>query len=83
MYNKKCKWSKTVLPSFHNISHFSIFHIHIDVNESRKYIVKRRKYYFYENNTRSTTTSLYSSFSVVTWIKSTLVQEQDPVHNRL
>ena len=24
-----------ILPPFHNVSHSSIFHIHIDVNESR------------------------------------------------
>uniref|UniRef100_A0A0E0IMZ4 Secreted protein n=1 Tax=Oryza nivara TaxID=4536 RepID=A0A0E0IMZ4_ORYNI len=44
-----------LLPPFHNVSHFSISHIHIDVNESRHinmnvgnarmtYIVKRREY---------------------------------------
>ncbi len=52
--------SSSLLPPFHNVSHSSISHIHIDVNESRlsrfininmnvgnarmTYIVKQRKY---------------------------------------
>ena len=30
-----------VLPPFHNVSHCSIFHIHIDVNESRHIYLSR------------------------------------------
>ncbi|BAS90284.1 Os04g0539701 [Oryza sativa Japonica Group] len=44
-----------LLPPFHNVSHFSIFHIHIDVsrfirinmnveNAKMTYIVKRKEY---------------------------------------
>ena len=30
-----------LLPPFHNVSHFRIFHIHIDVNESRHIYLSR------------------------------------------
>ena len=30
-----------ILPPFHNVSHSSIFHIHIDVNESRHIYLSR------------------------------------------
>ena len=30
-----------ILPPFHNVSHSSIFHIHIDINESRHIYLSR------------------------------------------
>ena len=30
-----------ILPPFHNVNHFSIYHIHIDVNKSRHIYLSR------------------------------------------
>ena len=35
------RYRRCVLPPFHNINHFSIFHIHINVNESRHIYLSR------------------------------------------
>jgi hypothetical protein len=62
-----CCSTSQLLPPFHNISHFSIFHIHIDARMT--YIVKRRKYL-----------SMYpccSSFSSTTVTRSRLDHQKE------
>jgi hypothetical protein len=41
MNNSSLMLSKQILPPFHNVSHSGIFHIHIDINESRHIYLSR------------------------------------------